>query len=417
MKTRIEQTFLEFVREPLVRPFGFKGGYVNDLWRTYCQIGLSDRTEGRGAGVQSVLWADSVTFSRHSQTGGNALMLAVTEKALSLLKGSGFVNPMKTLHEIFPACYAYAAQVTENSDLPATFVLNALVPVDFALWQAWAAREGVSSFSELTKRFCPSMSYHHEKLGIIPLISYNTPDEEVAELLNEGAFLLKIKIGSNPGGRDMPEERILQDIERVTRIHNIASRYRTPYTDCGYPVYYLDANGRYKSREELLRLLDGLAASGALDRIVLLEEPFPEDTALSVADLPVRVAGDESIHSREDAIRCMEELGYGAVALKPIAKTLSVTLEIYGEAAKRGIPCFCADLTVPPVMLEWNMQIAARIETIPGLKTGVVESNGAQNYRNWDKLLLETRRPDAGWLHPENGVFDLKDFYEECQVL
>lgn len=417
MAERIERFSLGFEREPLIHPFGFKGGYLDELWQVSSRISLPDGTKGEGRGVQSVLWADSITFAGHSQAGANAMMLAVTEKALTLLKGREFTDPSVMLHDIFPACYAYALEITENRILPATFVLNALVPVDFALWQIWAAKKGIKDFSDLAECFCPPMNQRHEKLGAIPLISYNTSSEEIEQLLREGAFLLKIKIGSNPGGRNDPEEMCRWDMERVAQIHTIASRYRTPYTDCGYPVYYLDANGRYDSRERLMEFLEGAASCGALERIVLLEEPFPEGTELSVRDIPVRVAGDESIHSRQDAVRCIEKLGYGAVALKPIAKTLSATLEIYEEAVKRGIPCFCADLTVPPDMLEWNMQVAARIGTIPGLKTGVVESNGAQNYRNWEKLLQKTGHSDAGWLHPEKGVFDLTDFYEKCRVL
>lgn len=413
----IEKVSLQFDREPLIQPFGFKGGYLDELWQSFCEIHVSDGKSGRGMGVQSVLWADADTFVEHSQAGANAMMLAVTEKALGLLKGKKFTDPIALMHTIFPECHAYASMLTGNRRLPATFVLNALVPVDFALWQIAAAEGEMKDFSALTERFCPAMDQRHEKLGAIPLISYNTQADETEALLREGIFLLKIKIGANPGGRNDLEEMCRWDIERIAQIHKIAACHETPYTDCGHPVYYLDANGRYDSRERLERFLDGAAACGALERIVLLEEPFPMDSGICVERFPVRIAGDESIHSAEDAVRCIEELGYGAVALKPIAKTLSVSLEIYKQAAKRGIPCFCADLTVPPVMLEWNMQVAARIGIIPGLKTGVVESNGAQNYRNWKELLHRSGHPDAGWLHPQNGVFDLTDFYGQCDVL
>lgn len=417
MAGKIEGVTLRFDREPLVQPFGFKGGYLDELWQSFCEIRTADGKSGAGRGVQSVLWADAVTFAAHSQAGANAMMLTVTEKALCLLKGREFTNPCDLIHAIFPECYDYASRVTGNDRLPATFVLNALVPVDFALWQIAAAEGGLRDFSHLMSRFSPSMDQRHEKLGAIPLISYNTGEDEVEALLREGIFLLKIKIGANPGGRNDLEEMCRWDVERIRRIHEIAARYETPYTDCGHPVYYLDANGRYDGRERLEEFLKGAEDCGALERIVLLEEPFCEESGICVRGLPVRIAGDESIHSAEDAVRCIDELGYGAVALKPIAKTLSATFEIYEQAAKRNIPCFCADLTVPPAMLEWNMQVAARIGTIPGLRTGVVESNGAQNYRNWEDLLRRTGHPDAGWLHPQGGVFDLTDFYTQCNVL
>lgn len=419
MSEGIDHFFIDAEREPLKHPFGFKGGYLDELWQISCRVRAADKggIEGRGKGVQSVLWADADVFAKHSGTGANALMLAVTEKALCLLRNRPFDNPQTLFHEIFPECLAYAAKITEKPDLQATFVLNALVPVDFALWQLWAAREGVTDFGELAGRFAPSMRCRHEKLGLIPLLSYDTETREIERLLEEGAFFLKIKIGSNPGGRNSKAEMIRADLERLRQIHELARRYRTDYTDCGRPLYYLDANGRYDNPEQLNLFLKGAADMGALERIAILEEPFPEDKAFSVRNLPVRVAGDESIHSREDAKRRLDELGYGAVALKPIAKTLSATLEIYEEAAKRGIPCFCADLTVPPDLFEWNAQVAARIGAIPGVKIGVIETNGAQNYRNWDALLRRTGHPDAAWFHPVNGVIDLKDFYQNCSVL
>jgi len=94
------------------------------------------------------------------------------------------------------------------------------------------------------------------------------------------------------------------------------------------------------------------------------------------------------------------------MALKPIAKTMSVSLKIAAAAAKRGVPCFCADLTVPPVMVEWNRAVAARLPSFPGLAgLGLVESNGAQNYRNWEKLRESLTYPEASWSHSENGIF------------
>ena len=74
----------------------------------------------------------------------------------------------------------------------------------------------------------------------------------------------------------------------------------------------------------------------ALERIVLLEEPFAGDRPEPVHGLPVRVAGDESAHSAQDVARLTREYGYSAIACKPIAKTLSVTLEMVRA------PLFCA---------------------------------------------------------------------------
>lgn len=53
-----------------------------------------------------------------------------------------------------------------------------------------------------------------------------------------------------------------------------------------------------------------------------------------------------------------------------------------------NIPCFCADLTVNPILVEWNKNIAARLNSFPGLVSlGLVEINGHQNYKNWEKMM------------------------------
>jgi hypothetical protein len=113
----------------------------------------------------------------------------------------------------------------------------------------------------------------------------------------------------------------------------LAAERTTPYTDSGRILYYLDVNGRYDTMDRLLRFLAHADRIGALDRIVLLEEPFAEENKTPVHEAPVRITADESVHHVQDAIERIE-LGYGAITLKPIAKTLSVALEV----ARRSVP-------------------------------------------------------------------------------
>ena len=207
------------------------------------------------------------------------------------------------------------------------------------------------------------------------------------------------------------------DIGRLRTVHTAAAGFTTPYTECGRPVYYLDANGRYPDREFLLRFLDAADKMDALERIVLLEEPFAGDRPEPVHGLPVRVAGDESAHSAQDVARLTWEYGYSAIACKPIAKTLSVTLEMVRAAQNSGAACFCADLTVPPALLDWNMSLAARLPRVPGLRVGVVESNGPQNYTDWRRLDAMCAAPGAAWRTPQNGVYRLDGgFYGESGI-
>ena len=106
-------------------------------------------------------------------------------------------------------------------------------------------------------------------------------------------------------------------------------------------------------------------------------------------------------------------LGYSAFALKPAGKTLSMTLRMAAEAHRRGAPCFVADSACPPILVDWNKNVAARLAPLPGLATGLLESNGPQHYRNWQRMLREHPCHGAPWLSAANGVFDLgRDFYD-----
>ena len=152
---------------------------------------------------------------------------------------------------------------------------------------------------------------------------------------------------------------------------------------------------------------------GAYDRIVILEEPFSEESDFDVSDIGLNITADESAHSLDSAVKRMQQ-GYKAMAIKPIAKTVSESLLIINEATKRNIPCFCADLTVNPLMVDINKNIAARIKPFPKIKIGIFESNGAQNYLNWEKM--RTYHPmynKAKFTEQKNGIYELNDeFYK-----
>ncbi|MEK7766646.1 MAG: L-alanine-DL-glutamate epimerase, partial [bacterium] len=148
----------------------------------------------------------------------------------------------------------------------------------------------------------------------------------------------------------------------------------------------------------------------AYERIVLLEEPFPEEVKVRVGGFGVRVAADESAHS----IRDVEEriaLGYGAIALKPAAKTFSLTLRMAAATHAAGVPCFCADLTVSPLLVDWNKSVAARLAPLPGLELPAFETNGAQHYARWAELQSFHPRAGASWTLERSGGFDLDESF------
>jgi L-alanine-DL-glutamate epimerase-like enolase superfamily enzyme len=238
-------------------------------------------------------------------------------------------------------------------------------------------------------------------------MAYAVPVPEIRAAADQGFFFMKIKIGQ-PGTQ---EEMLEKDKARLSEIHAAIGALETPHTKDGRLPYYFDANGRYESKDALLRLLDHARKIGAFERIAVVEEPFPEELEAEVGDLGVRVAADESAHTDEDAARRID-LGYGAIALKPIAKTLSMSLRIARIAHERGVPCFCADLTVHPILVDWNKVFAARLAPLPGLSLGLVETNGHQNYRNWEAMRRHHPGFGAPWTLPEKGVFRLdEDFY------
>jgi L-alanine-DL-glutamate epimerase-like enolase superfamily enzyme len=242
-------------------------------------------------------------------------------------------------------------------------------------------------------------------------MSYGVPVDQISSSINDGYFFLKVKVGSDPD-KDGDQEKMLEwDKKRISEIHELARDMETPYTESGCIPYYLDANGRYESKERLQRLLDHADKIGALERILIMEEPFPEEYKVDVSDLPVRLAADESAHSDKDVLERIE-LGYGAIALKPIAKTMSMSLIMAKVAHDKGVPCFCADLTVSPVLVDWNKNVAARLAPLPGLKVGLLETNGHQNYKNWEQMKSFHPCCGAPWMNTVNGLFCLDDdFY------
>jgi len=410
---KIKKVNLNFDIEPFKMPLGFKGGYVSGTWQAIVYL-ESESNYGIGLGTQSVLWSDADVFSSHSEAGGNALMFSVTEYAASLLKGKEIDNPITFIEQALEDVHSYAKKITGKENLRKTFTLNSLVALDNALWVLYAKEGGMTDFYQMLPPACREpLRYKHPLVACIPLMSYAVPLEDIGKAISDGFFTLKIKIGSDPD-KDRDREKMLRwDKERIKSIHQKFGDIPTQYTENGKLPYYFDANGRYDTRERLWELIDFIDKIGALDRVIIMEEPFPEELEVDVSDFPVRIVADESAHTDEDVVK-RRQMGYKGVALKPIAKTLSVTLKILKEAEKNGMDYFCADLTVIPPLIEWNKNLACRLKPLPGLKIPVVESNGHQHYRDWEKLISRHPFPDAEWVVPVNGIFHLTDdFYKK----
>jgi len=409
---KIVKSNCDFQREPLKAPFGFKGGYLSELWQTVVNMETADGIKSTGLGTQSTLWSDASVFTANPESTGNSMMFLITSYALMLSENIDWQTPIDLIDKLLPPVYEYAKKVTVNNQLRLTFALNALVAVDNAAWVLYCRKNNIANFDDmLPEDIKPAMSYRNDKLACVPLMSYGVPIEGVKAEVDAGYFFLKIKIGSDPD-KDGDLDKMLEwDKNRLKEIHNLVKDIRTPYTDSGHIPYYLDANGRYDGKQRLLKLLSFAEKIGALDRIILLEEPFCEEFKEDISDIPARIVADESAHSDKDALERIH-LGYTAIALKPVAKTMSMSLKIAKLAYENNIPCFCADLTVNPILVDWNKNVAARLAPLPGMKIGVLESNGRQNYRNWEQMKAAHPMAKASWTEPKDGTFNIdQSFY------
>ncbi len=407
---RVTATDSNFEREPLIQPFGFKGGFLRELWQSAAMLQGECGKRKVGICTHSVLWSDAHVFTTYSEAAGNSLMFAITERGLQMVKGQTVESPVHMVEGIMDELWRYGQKITDNPHLRKTFVLNALVGVDNAAWLLYAAENGIKTFDDLIpSAYRSALSHHHDRVAAIPLITYNVPVNEMIQAVDDGYFFMKIKIGQ-PGTQ---EEMLAKDKARLSEIHQTIGNRTTTHTKNGKLSYYLDANGRYEKKETLLRLLEHAQKIGAFGQIAIIEEPFPEELEMDVSDISVRFAADESAHTDIDALKRIQ-MGYKAIALKAIAKTMSMTMKIAQVAYEHKIPCFCADLTVNPILVEWNKNVAARLSPFPGLGTGLLETNGHQNYMNWNKMLTYNPRSGGPWTKMVKVIFHLDHDYYRC---
>ncbi|WP_018626269.1 mandelate racemase/muconate lactonizing enzyme family protein [Niabella aurantiaca] len=409
MKIKIDHIASDFERQPLVRPFGFKGGYLTELWQAVSLIQTAASGPKIGLATQSVLYGDPAIFSDHSESAGNALMYALSERALRLAKETPFHTPVDLLSDILPEVTRYAASVTGRGSANLNFIYNALVSVDNAAWLVYASENKCPHFDAMIPdAYKKPLGLRNPRIAVMYQIPYGMPMTDLVNAAEEGYFVFKIKTGM-PGDQ---EQMLRSDMERLDLIHRTLKDLRTPQTKDGRLIYTLDANGRYGKKESLLKFLDHAKKIGAFEQIKLIEEPFWESNNETVGDVGVIIGADESVHTEADAIKRIQQ-GYKAIVLKGIAKTLSVSFKIAKVAYEHHVACMCADLTVNPLLLDWHKNLAARLQPFPGIGMPMIETNGDMNYKNWD--LMKTFHPvqNASWQQVKQGVFELDDdFYE-----
>jgi L-alanine-DL-glutamate epimerase-like enolase superfamily enzyme len=406
---RIKNVDSNFEREPLY-PYRFKGSMISEGWQTAAYIASESGIHKVGLGGQGILWSDSKVFAAHSTNGGNALMYAMSERALQMMKGNSFTNPLELLDQLLPEVYEYGKKITGNPDLRKTFALNSLVCVDNAAWLLYAAENNIATFDDLIpSHLKPGLSYRNSKVASMPSFSVGADVKKIKAAADEGYFIMKLKTGSSGTQKEMLEK----DIAFLTAVHAAIGHYETPYSKNGKIPYYFDANERYDEKSTLQRFLDHAKKIGAFDQIAVVEEPFGERNDVYVGDLGVTIAADESAHTVADAAKRIEQ-GYSAIAVKAIAKTLSETMRITQLAHEKKVPCFCADLTVNPILVDWNKNIAARLAPFPNISIGLQETNGHQYYKNWNTMMSYHPKANGTWTQTKQGVYVTdQSFYDE----
>jgi len=91
-----------------------------------------------------------------------------------------------------------------------------------------------------------------------------------------------------------------------------------------------------------------------------------------------------------------------------------MTIKMASYASSRNIPCFVADSACVPLLRDWNMNVACRFPRFPELNVGILESNGAQQYKHWQKLIEAHPCYGKQWIEPSEGFFHLNSDFYDC---
>lgn len=406
MSIRIKNVDCQFQREPLVRPIGYKGGFMTRIWQVVARLECDKGFHGMGVGTQNVLRTDEEVFAMNPESGGNTLMYAVTSYALSIIRDMTFDNPVELQEKIFDQVYKYARQTTNRPALKKSFVLSALSPIDAAAWVLYSRRNGFQNFDQMIMPvYRPAFANRQCRLASMPVAGLFLSPQEIEQIATEtSCHLMKIRLGS-PGSN---HEMLRQDISRLSEIHRLIGNNPSEHTSHGKIAYCIDLNGRYSSLNELNQLIEHARKIGALEQIEFFEDPFASENMHKIGRLDVRVSANDSLYTAEDIVAHMEK-GYSVIALNPSTKTLSMTLKMALEAQQQGLAVYCADSTSNPLQLGFSMQVAGRLNPLPELDLQVLEFSGRQYYRNWDVMCSYHPDGKAGWNDPKEGFFTLNE--------
>jgi hypothetical protein len=197
-KVKITDGAVNNWREPIVEGgFGFAGFSMSEIYQTLCYL-ESDAGEGLGLGTQNPLWCDGAHFRRAREPLANTHMIAVTGRAIEMVKGQSFERPDRDLinEDFFRELHKYNVRITGIRRLKETSTRNALVPLEYALLDLHMQENDIENSDELVpKEFQPALSQRKErayKVAATPLVSYTVSVGEIRRLLREGRFFMKV---------------------------------------------------------------------------------------------------------------------------------------------------------------------------------------------------------------------------------
>ena len=73
----------------------------------------------------------------------------MSERAIQMLKGVTFTNPVDLLDELLPEIWAYGKKISGNPNLRKNFALNSLVCVDNAIWKLYFDHNKFENFDAM----------------------------------------------------------------------------------------------------------------------------------------------------------------------------------------------------------------------------------------------------------------------------
>ena len=248
----IKSVNADFEREPLVRPFGFKGIYQKQFWVAAALLESTSGIRHVGLQTQCPAWSDLDVFLAHSESGRQSPVVRGLGAALQNIKGMKFTTPIELRT---PSCKARTnmAERSRKRHLRMTFTLSSMVALDNAAWMLYAEENGLKTFDEMIpKQYRKGPGVSSFARGPCAAVLLQRAFGRDREAVDEGYFFMKIKIG-RPGTQ---EEMLEGDKARIEAIHKLIGHRETPHTKNGKIPYYFDANGRYEKKETLERLLD-----------------------------------------------------------------------------------------------------------------------------------------------------------------